>query len=417
MNAVSLEAYGAPYLRALTDDVIPFWERHGPDRECGGFFSCLDRDGSVYDPAKYMWMQWRIVYQFAELCAKLKPRPAWRALAEDGFRFLTAHGRDPQGRCYFALNRRGEPAVAPYSPFSECFAAMGAAALYRVNGDPAAAAEARRAYAQYCAREARPKGEWTKELPGAPAFDSLAFHMMKANLQLVLRECLGDPAAAAEVPATVDAVLDGFWNTERRMLFENIRPGGGFDLETPAGRQLNPGHALEAMWFILAAGAQFGRRDWIARAADIALAELELGWDPEHGGIFYFLDAAGRPRPELEWSMKLWWVHCEALIACALAFHLTGRAEFAAWFERVHAWAWARFPDPECGEWYGYLDRSGTPTHRFKGGKWKTFFHLPRMLLFVGRLLRDGLLPAAAAGQDHRVPGFRPPHAPRPQGQ
>lgn len=393
MNAVSLQPYGELYLRTLRENVIPFWERHCPDRKHGAFFSGLDRDGTVYDPAKYMWMQWRIVYMFAELCAKLEPRPEWRALAENGFRFLTAHGRDPRGRYYFALNRDGRPATAPYSPFSDCFATMGAAALYRVNRDPAAAAEARRAYAQYCAREARPKGEWTKELAGAPALQSLAFHMIKANLQLVLRECLEDATVAAEVPATVETVLGRFWNAERRALFENVRCDGGFDLETPAGRQLNPGHALEAMWFIMAAGALLGRRDWIGRAADIALAELELGWDPEHGGIFYFLDAAGRPRPELEWNMKLWWVHNEALIACALAHHLTGRAEFATWFERVHAWAWARFPDPEFGEWYGYLDRRGEPTHRFKGGKWKTFFHLPRMLLLVGRLLRAGTMP------------------------
>jgi mannose/cellobiose epimerase-like protein (N-acyl-D-glucosamine 2-epimerase family) len=39
------------------------------------------------------------------------------------------------------------------------------------------------------------------------------------------------------------------------------------------------------------------------------------------------------------------------------------------------------FTDPEYGEWFGYLNRRGEPTHMLKGGKWKTFFHLPRFLL------------------------------------
>ena len=38
------------------------------------------------------------------------------------------------------------------------------------------------------------------------------------------------------------------------------------------------------------------------------------------------------------------------------------------------------FPDPEYGEWFAYLNRRGEPTHMLKGGKWKTFFHLPRCL-------------------------------------
>ena len=54
------------YENALTNDIIPFWQKHCIDRKYGGYFTSLDRDGSVYDTTKYMWMQWRIVYMFAE---------------------------------------------------------------------------------------------------------------------------------------------------------------------------------------------------------------------------------------------------------------------------------------------------------------------------------------------------------------
>ena len=59
------QKYIERYEKTLTADVIPFWQKNCPDREFGGYFTSLDRDGSVYDSTKYMWMQWRIVYMFA----------------------------------------------------------------------------------------------------------------------------------------------------------------------------------------------------------------------------------------------------------------------------------------------------------------------------------------------------------------
>jgi len=41
---------------------------------------------------------------------------------------------------------------------------------------------------------------------------------------------------------------------------------------------------------------------------------------------------------------------------------------------------------PEFKEWFAYLDRFGNVTHTLKGGKWKCFFHLPRMLLVCSEL-------------------------------
>jgi N-acylglucosamine 2-epimerase len=66
---------------------------------------------------------------------------------------------------------------------------------------------------------------------------------------------------------------------------------------------------------------------------------------------------------------------------------MTGSQRCWSWFERVHAYAWARFPDPEFGEWYGYLSRSGEVLLPAKGGKWKGCFHVPRGLYLCMREL------------------------------
>ena len=36
------------------------------------------------------------------------------------------------------------------------------------------------------------------------------------------------------------------------------------------------------------------------------VSPLEFGWDQQHGGVLYFLDAEGFCPTALEWDMKLW---------------------------------------------------------------------------------------------------------------
>lgn len=386
-DTTRLDHYLPIYSDALINDCIPFWVKNCPDKEFGGYFTCLERDGRVYDTEKFMWLQWRIVWMLCELYSTLEPNPKWLRLAKNGYDFLLTNGRDLQNRYYFALTCEGMPTMAPYSVFSECFAVMGCAAYYRASGDKAAKDEALRAFENYTSRESRPKGEWTKEMPGKPAMKSLGFYMMRANLSVVLEECLGDTSFRADLMHTVETVLNDFWNTEHRVMFENVKLDGNFDLSSMAGRHLNPGHAIEAMWFIMNAGHKAGRQDIIDKSADVLLAELEFGWDKEYGGIYYFMDVLGKPHVELQANMKLWWVHNEAIVATLMAYKLTGRKEFADWFELLHEWSWSHFPDTEYGEWYAYLDRYGKVTNTLKGGKWKGFFHHPRMLLVCKQIM------------------------------
>ncbi len=382
MNS-NLHSVVTRYENELLNSVIPFWEKHCPDLEEGGYFTCLDRDGSVYDTTKYMWMQWRIVYMFSTLYQTEYRKDNWLDIALQGYDFLTKNGKSDDGSYYFALNRRGEPAVAPYNIYSDCFAAMGAAALYKTTGNEAYAVETRSAMNSYIKRIDNPKGCWEKGMSGQPKRLALGHYMILANLCCVMKECLESDEYDSQAERAVDTVMDKFWNPELKVIFENVCPDGSFDLASCTGRDLNPGHGLESMWFILNYAEQNQREDLIERACEMILGNLEFGWDKEYGGIYYFMDALGKPHLELQHDMKLWWVHNEATLACLYAWRLSGKEIFRDWFEKIDAWTWQHFPDPEYGEWFGYLNRRGEATHFLKGGKWKTFFHLPRGLFIA----------------------------------
>jgi len=227
-----------------------------------------------------------------------------------------------------------------------------------------------------------PKGRWEKSLPGKPKRLSLGHFMMLANLGAVMKELLGSEEYEKDADNAVNTVLERFWNPERKILFENINADGSFDLDSCEGRFVNPGHGLESMWFVLQYAERKNRPDLIRKAAEIIRGIFEFGTDREQGGLFYFMDALGKPHIELQWDMKLWWPHCEALIAAFYACRLTGDGYFLDRFREVDAYSWAHFRDEQHPEWFAYLNRAGVPTHTLKGGKWKSFFHLPRALYF-----------------------------------
>ncbi|MFV0507231.1 MAG: AGE family epimerase/isomerase, partial [Bacteroidales bacterium] len=62
MKNETLENYINKYQSGLLDDVIPWWMKNSIDKECGGFFTCLDREGKVYDTDKFVWLQCRQVW-------------------------------------------------------------------------------------------------------------------------------------------------------------------------------------------------------------------------------------------------------------------------------------------------------------------------------------------------------------------
>ena len=56
--------YSSLYLTELTDQIIPFWQKHSIDKVNGGFFTCIDEQHQVFDTDKFIWLQCRQVWMF-----------------------------------------------------------------------------------------------------------------------------------------------------------------------------------------------------------------------------------------------------------------------------------------------------------------------------------------------------------------
>ncbi len=386
MNFKKLEQQ---YKDELLNNVLPFWLEKSQDKECGGYFTCLDRKGDVFDTDKFIWLQGRQVWMFAMLYNKVEKRQEWLDCAIQGADFLKKYGHDGNYNWYFSLTREGKPLVEPYNIFSYTFATMAFGQLSLATGNREYAEIAKRTFDIILSKVENPKGKWNKVHPGTRNLKNFALPMILSNLALEIEHLLDEEFLVKTLDHVIHEVMDVFLRPELGgIIVENVESDGSLS-DTFDGRLVNPGHAIEAMWFMMDLGKRLNRPELIEKAVETTLTMIEYGWDKAYGGIYYFMDRLERPTQQLEWDQKLWWVHIETLISLLKGYQLTGNEKCLRWYEKVHDYTWSHFKDPEYPEWWGYLTRRGEVLLDLKGGKWKGCFHVPRGMYQCWKILEE----------------------------
>ncbi len=379
------------YRDGLLNDILPFWIKNAVDTSHGGFITALNRDGTIIDTDKGMWQQGRFTWLLGTMYNTVEPREEWLDVARHGINFIKQHGFDEDGRMFFLVTQDGRPLRKRRYVFSEAFAAIAFAAYAKAANNDEAATGASELFGTYRRYTSTPGLIPAKTNDSTRPSRGIGTSMIAINLAQVLRETIDDPICNQAIDESIDTIQRYFMKPDLKVVMEMVGPNGEI-IDHFDGRTLNPGHAIEAAWFIL--------HEAKCRDNDAALIEIgctildwmwERGWDKEYGGILYFRDVHDLPVQDYWHDMKFWWPHNETIIATLLAYHLTGDKKYADWHRLVHDWAYKHFPDPEQGEWYGYLHRDGRISVPLKGNTWKGPFHLPRMQLYCWQLLEEML--------------------------
>ncbi len=347
----------------------------------------MDETGKPVSSEKFAWSQGRGIWAFAAIHRRLSPDPELLEIAVRTAEFCLAHAILADGRVCFRMSRSGEVLEGHTSVYADLFLAYGLNELYLATGTRRYRDEALRLFRQSAAEIRQ------------PYFNTIAPYALPPGTAWVH----GPPMIALE---TANELLEGGeesdvadfidWALERIMvrhrrpewetLIEHLGPSDEF-VDTPPGRAVVPGHAIESMWFVIHAASRRGRPDLEGQAIEVIRWMLEAGWDAEYGGIFLGLDSHGRqPTWYANADKKLWWVHCEALYALALCRRLRPEPWVEEWSGRVLDWSLAHHGDGR-GEWIQRLDREGKPIKELIALPVKDPFHLPRALTLSIQLL------------------------------
>ena len=344
--------WGRTYKGELLRNVMPFWMKHGFDRKNGGVYTCLDRDGSLMDSTKSVWFQGRFGWMTAYAYNHMEKNPEWLAASKSCCEFLEAHCFDRDGRAYFEVTAEGVGLRKRRYVFSECFAAIAYAEYSLASGDKAWARKALALFKRIRKFVANPKKWMPSKYEPVVEAQGHSLTMILINVAMVLKQVSGDPALDRQIAESVDLREKYFIHPEFKALLETVGPNGEF-IDTLAGRVINPGHCIETSWFLMDVATasvqqQGGGADSPAIDPDKLLKTAlqildwswDWGWDKKYGGIISFKDCRNLPPQCYEQDMKFWWPQCEAIIATAYAYKLTGDAKYMKWHKLASEWAW-----------------------------------------------------------------------------
>ena len=361
------------------DQTLDFWYNHGYDKENGGFFTCLERNGNVFDTDKAVWAQGRGLWVFSKAYNFIKKDERYLQAAKHAYEFIKNNCYDKDNRMFFTVTGSGTPIQKRRYWFSESFAVVGSAELYRATKEERYLVNAKETFDTLLKVK---KGEIKTEPkfnPEAVNTISLASPMILLITCQILRDI--DTERTEYYNQIIDDSIEEIklhYHPECKAMFENVNPDGSL-ASGSRGRFVNPGHSIEASWFIMdEAVYRNNDKELLDLALNILNYSFDLGWDKEYGGLLYFVDVENKPVQALEWDMKLWWPHNEMLIAFLKAYNLTNDEQYLEKYKLVHEYTFSHFKDEQYGEWYGYLRRDGSISTDLKGNIFKGPFHIPR---------------------------------------
>lgn len=393
MHLQQIAGYQKFYRGQLLSNVMPFWLKSDMlDKQFGGYTTSVDRYGQSYNTDKSVWFQGRGLWTFSALCRQYGPNEEWLDAARTGKEFLERYCIDTDGRMFFTTTAEGKPLRKRRYLFSESFYVVGMAEYGAMAQDMVAIGKAKSVFDKMILYYNTPQEDPYKITPKTYAENrkerSVAILMVLISSGQILRRCdSGHEAYYSQAISTlIEEMMKYHYKPDMESFLETVTETGGF-INNPTGRTMNPGHTCENSWFLMNEAVFTNNAELLRAALSMLDWALMRGWDEQYGGIFYFVDIKNRPCEPLEWDMKLWWVHNEALIACLMAFGITGDEKYWVWFEKIHHYSFSHFADDECGEWFGYLHRDGSVSHTQKGSMWKGPYHLPRCLMICDELL------------------------------
>lgn len=375
-----IKSWAESYKKDLTENIMPFWMKYGLDRENGGVYTCVNRDGSLMDTTKSVWFQGRFAFICSFAYNNVEKKQEWLDAAKSTLEFIEKHCFDEQGHMYFSVTSEGKPLRKRRYVFSETFAAIAMSEYALATGD------------QHWAKRAIQVFEDTQRFLATPGFLPAKFEadvklqghsivMILINVGSCIRKVVDDPKLTQQIDESIEKLKKYFIHPEFKCLLETVGENGEF-IDTNMTRTINPGHCIETSWFIM---EEAKLRGWDKPMFDLALQVFDWswdwGWDKQYGGIINFRDCKNLPSQDYSQDMKFWWPQCETIIASLYAYLGTGDEKYLYRHERISEWTYAHFPDVEYGEWYGYLHRDGTVAQPAKGNLYKGPFHIPRMMI------------------------------------
>ena len=338
----------------LVEKTLPVWLARGIDHDCGGFHEKLAFDLTpVVDEGKRAMVQARQCYVFAGPGAHLSGASA---AAKDGFEFLRAHCRHPDGGWRHRTQRNGAPLDDTRELYDQAFVIFAASWMIATYGvdDVRVVADETLDYLEH--DRSHPAGGYTEAVCGDGSLADRARrqnpHMHLFEALLALYDATGEDRCLERAAHLCDLVCTRFMvdGTLREYFTEDLEPAPG-----EKGRIVEPGHHMEWVWLLHRYARLSGDRSAVQTAESLYAFALANGYDIQSGGVIDEVTDGGQAIKE---SRRLW-PQTEALKGHVARYRHTGDASTLDRVEKGVAMLMQEHLNERDGGWREHLDSDG----------------------------------------------------------
>lgn len=400
----------------LEELILPFWNK-SLDTKYGGVYTCFNNDGSkLISKEKFTWSQGRFLWVESKLISLIKENRIKGDLnfhfnhAQQTYTFITKNVFLENENCAFLLSKSGKKKESTpgdgfdTSIFADCFIVLGFSEFAKITNNKEVFNKAVQIYERIKHRILAGTAR-SEPYPILKGFTAHSFPMIMLNVSQELAETakiFNSHYYNGILKDSIDymyRILDDYRLENGRIIELNTENEELKD--TLLYRHVNPGHAIECMWFVMKSANKIKNNQLIEKAVNTLLYSLKIGWDEHYKGLYRFVDfEGGKPKGkklggsfenliEETWDTKLWWPHSEALYSTLLGYKLTGNQQLKNWFEVIKEYTFKTFPneDKSIGEWIQIRDRYGDPSNRLVALPVKDPYHITRNLFLILDLL------------------------------
>ena len=364
--------------QALTD-ILPYWTEYSLDTVDGAFITHLDRSwNQITGTEKFPSMISRHIFSYS-VAFLFTGEDKYLKIASDAVDFLLEYAWDKEyGGWYDCLDKQGNPLETTKSSFIQFYTNTGLALYYLVTHDKNVLqhieksneiAETKRrdsinggffnllnrdlsvkSYDKSFSSEVVPVSSYMLYLYLATRNDKY-LHQAERIMKMVLKR-MKDPETGWILES-----FDKDWNYKART--DNLE------------NEINIGHNQEVVWLFYRLYLLTGKKEYLDSTRIIT--EKIYKWGFGDNGVWY--TGVGRTDPSLHTDFSYWWIQVYGNMFDLFLYKFTGDKEYLDHFKKGADFWNEYFIDTEYGDTYVGVFLDGKIKDDKKAGKYKTSYH------------------------------------------
>jgi cellobiose epimerase len=376
----------------LNSVILPYWLKHGPDKEFGGLIGEIDSDNNrVADAPKGLILNSRVVWTLSA-SYKLIKDPALHIMASEIYQYLMEKFYDSghQG-FYWSLNQQGNPLETKKQTYAQAFTMYGLSEYYAAFGDKAALQTAidlfhlmethcldkiHGGYYEAFTRNWSPIDDMRLSAKDMNVEKTMNTHLHVLEAYTSLYRVWKDASLEKALKSLLEVFDKYFVNHEDYHL--NLF----FDTQwNNMSSQISYGHDIEASWLMHESAVELEDQELIRKFEHIAVAMAHASREglTREGSLIYEWHRGGKGEKDDELE---WWAQAEAIVGFYNAWQISRDPVFLVDSIRLSKYISDHFINKEHGEWHFRVSANGVPIKKHPiAGFWKCPYHNARMCL------------------------------------